>query len=73
VLRGPFQQTVDLTLSNEFALTERYRADLRGEFYNALNHANFDVPGHTLGAPDFGALLSTRPQRTVQLGLRFSF
>lgn len=73
VLRGPFQQTVDITIAKEFALTERYRADLRGEFYNAFNHANFDVPGHTLGAPDFGAILSTRPQRTVQLGLRFSF
>lgn len=73
VLRGPFQQTVDLTLAKEFTLTERYRADLRAEFYNALNHANFDAPGHTLGAPDFGAILSTRPQRTVQLGLRLSF
>jgi hypothetical protein len=73
VLRGPFQQTLDLTVAKEFPITERYRADLRAELYNALNHANFDVPGHTLGAPDFGAILSTRPQRTVQLGLRVSF
>lgn len=73
VLRGPFQKTVDLTAAKEFTLTERLRIDLRGEFYNALNHANFDLPGHTLGAPDFGVILSTRHPRTVQLGLRFSF
>jgi hypothetical protein len=73
VLRGPFQQTVDLTIEKQFALGERYRADLRGEFYNALNHANFDIPGHTMGTGDFGSLVSTRHPRTVQLGLRLSF
>jgi len=72
-LRGPFQQTVDLTLNKEFAFTERYRADIRSEFYNVLNHANFDVPGHVLGAANFGSILSARPARTVQLGLRLSF
>jgi hypothetical protein len=72
-LRGPNQQTVDLTLGKEFAVTERYRADLRGELYNVLNHANFDVPGHTFGAADFGVISSSRPARTVQLGLRVIF
>jgi hypothetical protein len=73
VLRGPFQQTVDLTVEKQFSAGERYRADLRAEFYNALNHANFDVPGHTLGTAGFGSLVSTRNPRTVQLGLRLSF
>ena len=72
-LRGPYQQTVDMTLGKEFTVTERYRADIRGEFYNILNHANFDVPGHTLGAADFGVISSARPGRTVQLGLRLIF
>jgi hypothetical protein len=72
-LRGPNQQTVDLTLGKEFAVTERYRTELRGEFYNVLNHANFDAPGHTLGAADFGVISSARPARTVQLGLRVIF
>jgi Carboxypeptidase regulatory-like domain/TonB-dependent Receptor Plug Domain/TonB dependent receptor len=73
VFRGPFQQSVDLTVAKEFEVTERYRVDLRGEFYNAFNHANFDLPGHTLGAADFGTILSARSPRTVQLGLRLSF
>jgi hypothetical protein len=73
VLRGPFQKNVDLTLAKEFSVSEKYRMDLRGEFYNALNHANFELPGRTLGAADFGSILSARAPRTVQLGLRFSF
>jgi hypothetical protein len=73
VLRGPFQKTIDLTLAKEFSVRESRYVELRSEIYNAFNHANFDLPGRTLGAADFGAILSARPGRTVQLGLRFSF
>jgi len=72
-LRGGSLQTVDLTASKEFVVTERVRAEIRGEFYNLLNHANFDLPGRTLGGADFGTVLSARAARTVQLGLRLSF
>lgn len=72
-LRGGSLQTVDMTLSKDFAIRERYHAEIRSEFYNLLNHANFDMPGHTLGNADFGAVLSARPGRAVQLGLRLSF
>lgn len=72
-LRGGGLQTLDMTASKDFAIAERYHAEIRGEFYNLLNHANFDMPGHTLGNADFGSVLSARPGRTIQLGLRFSF
>lgn len=72
-LRGDGTQTVDATLSKEFPLTERYKVDLRGEFYNLLNHANFELPGHVLGAANFGTVLSARTARAIQLGLRVSF
>jgi len=54
-------------------LTERYKFELRGEFYNFLNHANFNVPGFMYGAPDFGVVTSAKPGRTVQLAARISF
>jgi hypothetical protein len=73
VLRGPFQQTVDATVSRQFRVTERWNIGVRGEFYNLLNHANFDVPGHTLGNSDFGTIQSARAARTVQVGLRLGF
>jgi hypothetical protein len=72
-VRGPSQKTVDLTAEKEFGLSERYHLNVRGEFYNVLNHANFDLPGHVLGAADFGAISSARPGRTIQLGLRLLF
>ena len=72
-LRGDSLQTVDLTLSKEFPVTERYRLEMRSEFYNLLNHANFELPGHVLGAANFGTVLSARAARAVQLGLRVSF
>ncbi|MCW5977632.1 MAG: TonB-dependent receptor [Bryobacteraceae bacterium] len=72
-LRGDGVQKVDLTLAKEFPVTERFRFELRGEFYNLLNHANFELPGHVFGAANFGAVLSADDPRAVQVGLRLSF
>lgn len=72
-LRGGNLQTIDLTMSKEFAVTERVKFDLRGEFFNVLNRANFLLPGHTFGAADFGVMTSSNPARAVQLGMRVSF
>jgi len=65
--------TTDVTLEKSFTLTERFKFDLRGEFYNLLNHANFNVPGFTYGAADFGVVTSARPGRTAQLAARLAF
>jgi hypothetical protein len=73
VLRGPAWKNVDLTLSKNFKITERWSTELRGEFFNVLNHANFDIPGHTLGNPDFGVISAAEPARTVQVALRVVF
>ena len=72
-LRGGSLKTLDATVSKQFRMTERWSTEVRGEFYNLLNHANFDPPGRTLGAADFGVVSSARSGRTVQLGLRVSF
>ena len=72
-LHGPSLITTDLTVEKSFRLTERFRFDLRSEFYNLLNHANFNVPGATLGAADFGVVTSARPGRQVQLAGRVSW
>jgi hypothetical protein len=73
VLRGAPVVTTDATLEKSFAFTERIRFDLRGEFYNLLNHAIFNVPGFTLGAGDFGVVSSARAPRMGQLAARLSF
>jgi hypothetical protein len=72
-LRGAPIVTTDATLEKSFSLTERWKFDLRGEFYNLFNHAIFNVPGSTLGNADFGVVSSARAGRTAQLAARLSF
>jgi hypothetical protein len=72
-LRGPMLATTDVTLEKSVRVNERVKFDLRGEFYNILNHTNFNAPGATFGAADFGFVTSARPGRTVQLAGRLSF
>jgi hypothetical protein len=72
-LRGAPLVTTDVTLEKSIWLKEKLKFDVRGEFYNILNHANFNVPGATFGAADFGFVTSARPGRTVQLAGRLSF
>jgi hypothetical protein len=72
-LRAAPVVTTDATIEKSFSLTERWRLELRGEFYNLLNHAIFNPPGFTFGAADFGAVSSARSPRTAQLAARLSF
>ena len=73
VLRSAPQKTTDITVEKSYRLTEHTRFDLRGEFYNLLNHANFKAPGYTFGAADFGVVSTAYPGRTVQLAARLAF
>jgi carboxypeptidase family protein len=73
VLRGPGLATLDATVEKTMALGAGVKFDVRAEAYNVLNRANFNIPGFTLGAPDFGVVSSARPARTIQLGARLSF
>jgi hypothetical protein len=43
IFRGPRFTNWDMSLSKAWKLNERFRLQLRGEFFNILNHANFDV------------------------------
>jgi hypothetical protein len=72
VLRGPGLATTDLTIEKTVDL-RRVRLDVRVEAYNLLNRANFNIPGFTLGAADFGVISSARAPRTLQFGTRLRF
>jgi hypothetical protein len=65
--------TTDATVEKSITVTEHSRAEVRAEVYNLLNRANLDIPGHTLGAADFGFVSSSRPARYFQLALRLGF
>lgn len=64
----------DAALLRNFSLGgEDRRLQIRGEFFNLANHANFGVPGRVLGAPGLGIVNSAGPGRRVQVGARLVF
>jgi hypothetical protein len=73
VLRGAGDVTIDVLLSKTVRFGRERAVQLRVEAFNALNRANFGLPGHALGAPDFGVVSTAGPARTLQLGVRVVF
>ena len=45
----------------------------RTEFFNAFNHANFDLPDNFVGSPTLGRINSAQDPRRIQFGLKFIF
>ena len=79
ILTGPGYTQIDFGLSKSLALrSESHRLMLRGDFFNLLNHPNFDIPAHVLGGSNFGKILSAnaygdKPPRQIQLSARYVF
>ncbi len=73
-LRAPGAVNLDLTIQKTFPIRERIKLNLRGEFFNALNKANFGAPGANVSAPaNFGIITSAAEPRILQIGARISF
>jgi len=73
LLRGAGDVTVDLLVSKSVRIGREGAVQLRAEAFNAFNRVNLGIPGHVLGAPDFGVVSTARPARTLQLGVRVVF
>jgi hypothetical protein len=73
ILEGPGLQTVDFSIVKNTALTERFTMQFRAEFFNLLNHNNFDLPDNFVGSPTFGQIVSAENPRRTQFGLKFLF
>ena len=65
---------VDFSVFKEFPITERFRLQLRSEFFNLLNHPQFDLPGQNIGSPSAGVISGTvGTPRDIQFSLRLLF
>jgi hypothetical protein len=73
ILRGPRFFNTDLGLIKTTNITERARAQFRGEFFNVFNNVNFNNPGSTVGTAGFGRITSARDPRILQLTLKLMF
>jgi len=78
ILQGPRLVTTDLSLAKKFALTERLDLKFRAEFFNILNHTNFNTPNPVVYAAATGGPSSTAgvitstatTSRQIQFGLK---
>lgn len=70
IISGPALSSTDLTLMKDFAITERIKTQLRGEFFNAFNQVNFNAPTVLVSSGSFGRITSATDGRVVQLALK---
>ena len=73
ILVGPGLFNVDFGIHRNFVLTERFKLNFRGEMFNALNRANFNVPNASIGNAQAGQISGTGPARVMQMGLKLLF
>ena len=73
ILDGPGLQTVNVSIVKNTALRERLTLQFRTEFFNALNHTNFNLPDNFVGSPTFGQVVSAQDPRRVQFALKLLF
>ena len=70
---GPGTINFDMALYKDFHIGEHVTTQLRGEFFNAFNHANFNSISTSLGSGAFGQVTGAADPRTVELALRIQF
>jgi outer membrane receptor protein involved in Fe transport len=57
--RGPGYFDTDFSVNKNIAIWERARFTIGANFYNVLNHPNFDNPVNSLSSGSFGQILGT--------------
>jgi hypothetical protein len=72
-LVGPEYFNWDVSLMRRIAFSKRVTGEFRLEFFNVLNHANFNDPGTTAGSSSFGRITGAMDPRIGQLSLKVSF
>jgi hypothetical protein len=66
--------TLDMSAIKNNRINERFQAQLRADFFNALNHPSFSAPNLSPTSSAFGTITSqANLPRTIQLGLRLTF
>jgi hypothetical protein len=74
MLYGPDFFNWDMGIFKEFPLRgEHLRLQFRAEFFNLLNHTNFNNPNNTLSSGGFGTITGAQDPRIGQLALKLLF
>jgi len=73
-LRNPGMNNWNLTLTKQFAITERVKLNLRASSFNLMNHPVFSSPGTSVGVANFGVILGqANLSRQTEVVMRLFF
>jgi outer membrane receptor protein involved in Fe transport len=72
-LNAPGYRDVDLAISRDFQLNERFQLQFRAEGTNAFNMVSLGTPNATVNSSTFGQITSASPTRRLQFGLRLTY
>ncbi|HLX43390.1 MAG TPA: carboxypeptidase regulatory-like domain-containing protein [Bryobacteraceae bacterium] len=77
-MTGPGMFNWDMGVFKNIPITERWRAQLRGEFFNTFNHSNFtsasnNYPTQSLSSAGFGTITTAYDPRILQVALKVTF
>ena len=73
-LYGPGQRNFDIAVSRQFQMRERFKMEFRSDFFNILNHANWNNPVSSLSsAATFGQITTFGSPRLIQMAMKFYF
>jgi carboxypeptidase family protein len=73
IVIGPGLANLDLSLQKAWSIRENQSIQFRCDAFNALNDANFNLPGRIFGAANFGVITNAQDAREFQFALRWQF
>ncbi len=73
ILHNPGSIQFDLAFSRIFRIKERWKTEVRGDFFNIMNHANWSGPSAAINSATFGEITSFGGPRLIQLAMKVYF
>jgi Carboxypeptidase regulatory-like domain len=70
---GPGFINWDMALVRQFQFKERWKLDARADFFNIMNHANWNNPSTGLTSSTFGLVTGFSSPRIIQMALKLYF
>jgi hypothetical protein len=68
---GPGFNNTDLGITKIIPVTETMSFEIRGEFFNIFNHAQFMNPSGDISSSSFGQVTNARDPRIGQVSAKF--
>ncbi|HXS97157.1 MAG TPA: carboxypeptidase regulatory-like domain-containing protein [Candidatus Limnocylindrales bacterium] len=72
-LYGPGAITWNMAISRYFQMNERWKLEFRSDFFNIMNHGNWNNPVTNVTSGTFGQVIAFGSPRIIQMALKLYF